>query len=485
MSGWVILLLIVIVLGIVILARALNLKSRQMRGLKGDPIEVDIDAAAQHLSEAIQIPTLSFVEGGEVDSEPFVKFRTLLEKHFPKIHTVLKKEIIAGDSLLYTWAGTDPNLKPVLLMAHIDVVPVLEESGNPWTEPPFSGNIKDGFIWGRGSLDDKHSLMGVLEAVEYLLGKGITPLRTVLLAFGQDEEVGGTKGASAISKVLEDRDVHPEFILDEGGAIIQGLFSNLKVAALGIAEKGYVTVKLTMEGKGGHSSQPPAHTTIGLLSAAIQRIEAHPHSVKLEGVISDMLDFLGPEMPMTNRIVMANRWFFGPLVTYIMAKMPSTKAMMHTTQAVTIISGGSKENILPPSASAAVNCRIIPGETVQQTVDYIRVSAGIPDLKVEPVPGFCNEPSPISSVESPIFHLLQRSISQVFPEAVVAPYLVTGGTDTKHYAHLTDTIFRFSPVIMNNDDLPRIHGRDERISVQVYKDMIRFYIQLLLNSAVN
>jgi len=481
--GWIYtILLLVVVIAAVVLARTFNVKSRQIHDVKADMIEIDSTLAASHLSNALQIQTLSFVEEGKVDSEPFRIFRGLLENHFPKVHAALKKEIIAGDSLLYTWTGTDPDLKPVLLLAHMDVVPVLVEPENPWTEAPFSGRIKDGFIWGRGSLDDKHCLMGILEAVEYLLAKGAIPRRTVMLAFGHDEEVGGLKGAAAISAVLTERNIHPEFILDEGGAIVNGLFGSLTVAALGIAEKGYVTIKLTSEGKAGHSSQPPVHTTIGLLSAAIQRIEAHPRPVKVEGVVASMLDYLGPEMLLLYRLAIVNRWLFGPLVNNFLSRQTYTRAMMHTTHAVTMIAGGTKDNILPPSASAAVNCRIIPGETVQQTVDYIKIIAGDPTLKVEPVSGFCNEPSPITSVESHAFHLLQRSIAQVFPKAVVAPYLVTGGTDTKHYAHLTDAIFRFSPAMLTNEDLARIHGRDERIGVQVYSEMIRFYIQLLLNS---
>ena len=477
-----ILVFVILFLACVVLIRTFTVKSRQVRGLKADPIEINIDKAALHLSEAVQIPTLSFSEDGAVDSLPFLKFRTLLEGQFPKVHAALKKEIIAGDSLLYTWQGTDANLKPVVLMAHIDVVPVLDEPGSPWTEPPFSGNIKDGFIWGRGTLDDKHSLMGILEAVEYLLEKGVVPHRTVLLAFGQDEEVGGLKGAASIGAILGERGVHPEFILDEGGAIVKGLFGDLEIAALGIAEKGYVTIKLTMEGKGGHSSQPPVHTTIGLLSEAVTRIEAHPHPVKLQGVIASMLDYLGPELSLVNRMAMANLWLFNPLVTHFLESKPSTRAMMQTTQAVTIIAGGTKDNILPPSASAAVNCRVIPGESVQQTVDYVRDMAGIPELKVEPETGFCVEPSPISPVDSPVFELLQRSISKVFPNVIVATNLVTGGTDTKHYSHLTNAVYRFSPALMTTEDLRRVHGRDERISTQVYREMIHFYIQLLLNS---
>ena len=196
-----------------------------------------------------------------------------------------------------------------------------------------------------------------------------------------------------------------------------------------------------------------------------------------------MLDYLGPEMPFHNRMVLANHWLFAPVLTQMLGDVPSTRAMMHTTQAVTMIAGGYKDNILPPTALAAVNCRILPGETVEQTVDYLRKITANPALKVEPVPGFCNEPSAISDNHSPAFRLIQKSISQVFPQAVVAPYLVTGGTDSKHFVQLSQAIFRFSPMMMTTDDLQRIHGRDERVALKAYEDMIRFYVQLLMNAS--
>ena len=482
--GWLfVILLPVLVLAVVLLVRTAWFHSHQMRHLIADDIQIEIGPAAKRLSGAVQIRTLSFEENGEVDPAPFLGFRAYLEQQFPRIHAALKKEVLAGDSLVFIWAGTDASLKPVLLMAHSDVVPVLDESGSPWTCPPYSGEIKDGFIWGRGTLDDKGSLMGILEAVEYLLEKEFIPKRTVMLAFGHDEEVGGLKGAAVVAAALAERGVTLEFILDEGGAVVQGLFGKLVVAALGIAEKGYVTVKLTMEGRAGHSSQPPAHTTIGLLADAIRQVESHPHPLKLAGVVASMLDYLGPEMPFHNRMVLANHWLFAPVLTQMLGDVPSTRAMMHTTQAVTMIAGGYKDNILPPTALAAVNCRILPGETVEQTVDYLRKITANPALKVEPVPGFCNEPSAISDNHSPAFRLIQKSISQVFPQAVVAPYLVTGGTDSKHFVQLSQAIFRFSPMMMTTDDLQRIHGRDERVALKAYEDMIRFYVQLLMNAS--
>ena len=481
---WMIIFTLLVAILAVVFARTALFHSRQMHALTADDIRINLDLAVKRLSGAIRIRTLSFVEIGEVDSEPFICFREYLEKQFPLVHARLKREIIAENSLLYTWQGKDSTLLPVLMMAHMDVVPVVEEAGKPWTQPAYGGDVQDGFIWGRGTLDDKGSLLGLLEAVENLLENGFTPQRTLMLTFGHDEEIGGIKGAAAVSQVLTDRGVRFEYVLDEGGAIVDEFIGKMSVAALGIAEKGYVTVKLTKEGDGGHSSQPPEHTTIGQLSAAIQRIEAHPRGLHPGGVLGLMLDYLGPEMSFPVRLFLANRWLFGPLVNWFLVRQPSIKPMMQTTQAVTMISAGIKDNILPPSASAAVNCRILPGETVEQMVQHLRKSANDADLKVEPILDFCVEPSPISPISSRAFLDVQKSISQIFPKTIVAPYLVLGGTDSKHFQNLSESVFRFSPTAMHVSDLARLHGRDERISVKAYQDSIIFYVQLMKNTLV-
>ena len=465
-----------------IMARTWTFRSRQLGKLMTDEIQVDIKGAANRLAGAVRIPTLSYNEGGEVNTEPFIRLRDFLETQFPLLHKNLKQEIIAGEGLLYTWQGTDVSLAPILLLAHSDVVPAVDEPGNAWTYPPFSGQIADGFIWGRGTLDDKVSVLGIFEAIEYLLIREIKPACTLLVAIGHDEEVGGLKGAGSLSKVLLDRGIKPDFILDEGGMLVQGMIGKLNLATVGIAEKGYVTIKLSAEGQAGHSSQPPTHTAIGKLCAAIQRVEAHPFPLRSGGVMATMLRYIGPEMPFGTRMALANWWLLGYFINQLLSKQPALNAMMRTTQAVTLISGGIKENILPSKATAAVNCRIIPGETIQETLKHMKAQVADANISLEPVPGFCNEPSPISAVDSPTFLMIQKTISQIFPEAIVSPYLTVGGTDTKHYTQLTHNIYRFLPVAILAGDLGRIHGRDERVSIAAYQNVIRFYIQLLINT---
>ena len=478
---WILLLILLLIL-VVLVARTFMFRSRQLRGVTADELPFDQEKAVKRLSGAIQIKTLSFAESGEVDGRPFDEFHQYIERHFPNVHRVLKRETIAGHSLLYTWMGKNTAKLPVLLMAHIDVVPVVEEEGKPWTRPAFSGEVFDDFIWGRGTLDDKGSLMSILEAVEALLENGFTPERTVYLAFGHDEEVGGDKGAAKIAETLQTRGVRLEYVLDEGGSVVESFIGNLDVAVIGIAEKGYVTVKLTAEGVGGHSSQPPEHTAIGVLAEAIRNIEAHPRPLRTDGVLSTMLDYIGPEMSFGLKLVLANRWLFNPLLKAVLSNKASLKAMMHTTRAFTLVSGGIKDNILPSSASAWVNCRILPGETVEETADFIRKAANNPELKIEIGEEINIDPSPVSSIDSQPFQWIQKSVSQIFPQAVAAPYLVLGGTDSKHFQPLTEAVFRFSPSAFHVDDLSTMHGRNERIGVLSYRNMVRFYMQLLKNT---
>ncbi|MCE1255552.1 MAG: M20/M25/M40 family metallo-hydrolase, partial [Anaerolineae bacterium] len=257
-AGFIAALLILLV--VVLFIRMWMFKSLQKKENDNRKIEIDIDKAANRLAGAVQIPTLSFNEGKEVDRGPFVLLREYLVKQYPNIYQKLSFETIAGDSLLFTWPGSEPALRPILLLAHSDVVPAVQEPGKEWTHAPFSGDKADGFIWGRGTLDDKISAMGILEAVDYLISQGLSPRRSILIAIGHDEEVGGTEGAKNVGKLLSERGIEVEYILDEGGVVVNGMIGNLSVATVGIAEKGYVTLKLSVEGIAGHSSQPPAHT---------------------------------------------------------------------------------------------------------------------------------------------------------------------------------------------------------------------------------
>jgi carboxypeptidase PM20D1 len=369
-------------------------------------------------------------------------------------------------------------------MSHMDVVPVEPGTEGKWTRGAFSGDIADGYIWGRGTLDDKVSVMAVLEGVEMLLARGFQPERTVLLAFGHDEEVGGNQGAAAIARLLESRGIRPELIVDEGGVIAEGMVPGVTapVALVSTAEKGFVTVELTAKAKGGHSSMPPPHTAIGAVAAAVQKLEDNPMPARVAGATRSSFEFLAPELPFTLRTVMGNLWFFGPLLTGRLTAEPASNARLRTTTAATMIHGGVKENVLPSEAKAWVNFRILPGDSVASVLQHVKDTVG-PDIGVEVSGQMRNEPSPETSADGSAFRLLQTTIAQVFPGTLSAPNLLSGGTDTKHYQRLTNNVFRFVPVKIQAEDLERVHGTNERVGVETYAGAVRFYAQFVRNAA--
>jgi carboxypeptidase PM20D1 len=367
-------------------------------------------------------------------------------------------------------------------MAHMDVVPAETSTLSRWTHPPFSGHNDGTFIWGRGALDMKPGLIGIMEAVEYLAGQGFRPKRTVYIALGCDEEQGGEEGSMLIARLLESRGVRLDFVLDEGGSIVSGMiaFLSAPVALIGIAEKGYLTLELSVESQGGHSSMPPRETPAGVLCAAVARLEQSPFPARVDGVVGRMLDYLAPEAGLPVRFVLSNRWLFGPLLRTIMAKAPSSAASLRTTIAPTMLQGSERDNVIPSRPSALVNFRILPGETAESVTRYVIRAIGDPRVKVSPA-GKSWNPSPVSSTESKEFRELQKTISQVFPGTVIAPYLVLGATDSRHYNAISDNIYRFMPYSLVQEDLDGIHGINERISVDNMKRSAEFYTRLIRN----
>jgi carboxypeptidase PM20D1 len=479
------LLLCLAVLASVLLVRTLRFTSKQVQVEPAGAVAVDTDAVAGRLAQALRFQTVSYADAKQFRGEEFTAFHKFLEASFPLAHSKLTKEVVGDYSLLYTWKGREDGLGPILLLSHQDVVPVEPGTEGTWTQPPFEGRIQDGFIWGRGALDDKVGVLGLLEAVELLLAQGFQPRRTIYLAFGHDEEVGGRGGAMRIAALLQSRGVRPEYILDEGSAITDGILPGVKspVALIGVAEKGSVSLELSVEGEGGHSSSPPAHTAIGILSAAISRLEENQMPASSLGVIGRTFDYVGPEMPFGKRIVFANLWLFRPLVERQLTAAPSTNAAVRTTTAATMISGGVKENVLPGRASAVVNFRILPGDSVQSVIEHAVRAINDGRVKVSRYGEMANEPSAVSGTDSTGYLVLQRSIREEFRGVLVAPSQVIGATDSRHYAALSNSIYRFAPFTVSAEDLKRIHGTNERISVESYAQSVGFYYQLIKNSA--
>jgi carboxypeptidase PM20D1 len=485
-------LLLLLTLALALLACALvintlRFNSKQIHVDPIQPVAVDEDGAAVRLAQALRFQTISYQDAAQVKGEDFQTFHKYLEETFPKLHATLTKEAVGSYSLLYTWKGRDEKLKPILLMAHQDVVPVQQETLSKWEQPPFEGRISGGYVWGRGALDDKANLLAIMESVEMLVGEGFQPERTIYLAFGEDEEVGGGGGATKIADTLRERKVELEYVLDEGLAITEGIVPDIAkpVALIGVAEKGSVSLELSVGVEGGHSSMPPPQTAIGILSAAVNRLEERQMPASMEGPMRQMLETIGPEMPFGKRLVMANLWLFKPLVERKLSALPSTNAGIRTTTAATIIEGGVKENVLPGSARAVVNFRISPGDSIERVVAHVKEVINDPRVRVSRFGAIASEPSPVSSMSAMGFQVIQRTVRQLFPETLVAPALVLGATDSRHFVKLTNNIYRFSAMRVRPEDLERVHGVNERISVKDYAGCVRFYYQLIRNSVTN
>ena len=474
---------VILVLAAVLVVRTLGFTSRQVAAEPADPFPVDTAAAAERLAGALRIRTVSLSDTAPPPAAELAAVHGYLRERFPRVHSALRREGV-GNALFLTWQGSDPSLRPVLLMGHLDVVPVEPGTEGAWTRPPFGGVVADGYVWGRGALDDKAGARGVLEAVEGLLAQGFRPRRTVLLAFGADEEVGGRQGAARVAERLRREGVRLEWVLDEGGAVTEGLMPGVEapVALVGVAEKGYASVEMVARGEGGHSSMPPRSTAVGVLSRAVTRLEEHPLPGEIRGATGLLFDYAGPEMPFGMRLAFANRWLFGPLIERQLAASPSTDATLRTTTAATMFEGSARDNVLPARARAVVNFRILPGDSVAGVLEHVREVVDDPRVEARAL-GFASEPSPVSSTESEAWRVLQRSIRQVFPDAVVAPYLVVGATDARYFHGLSESVYRFLPLRMTGEDLERMHGTDERVGVADYARAVRFYAQLLRNGA--
>jgi carboxypeptidase PM20D1 len=441
---------------------------------------------AERLAGAIRFPTLSVEGRADASAEALAGLHAYLDKTFPLVHQHLTRETVNDYGLIYSWAGSDPSLRPILLMAHQDVVPIAPGTEGQWHHAPFSGDIADGFIWGRGTWDDKGNLLALFEALEGLIADGIQPRRTIIIVSGHDEEAGGAHGARQIAALLARRGIHPEFVLDEGMAITDGIVAGTDrpVAFIGVAEKGMATFSLTADGAPGHSSMPPPQTVVGRLAAAVGRLETHPMPARIDGLARRTFEKVAESMSGLQHWALANLWLTEPLVRRKLEAQPATNALLRTTTAVTVISGGNKANVLPGHAEALVNFRLKPGDSIDGVASHIRETVDDPGIKVALLPGG-EEASPISSADTSGYRWIAQAIRETTPDADIAPGLVVGGTDSRYMARLTDSVYRFTPIHVRPEDVARFHGTDERISLADYDGMIAFYKRLMTISAID
>ena len=469
---------------LVVVIRTFRLPRKQIEASSEAPDAVDAEAT-ERFAQALRIRTVTKRDPEALDDAAFEALYEHLETAFPRVHQTLTVETVNTWSRLLTWPGTDPSLDPIVLMAHVDVVPVAADAETTWTHPPFAGTIADGYVWGRGALDDKASAIALFEAAETLIRQDVAPRRTIHLAIGHDEEVGGTQGARAVAERITADGTTPAFVLDEGGAITDGALPDVDrpVAVIGVAEKGYLSVELEASGPGGHSSVPPDRTSIDVVLEAVRRVRDRPLPASLEGVTGQTFDYVAPEMSLPIRAAFANQWLTRPLLTWALSRRDVTDASIRTTMVPTILDAGVKDNVVPSTARAVVNVRILPRQSVDAVLDHLR--SMLSDLPITLSLGQNSEPTPVSDPESRWFAMIHRTLREVAEEPlIVAPYLVPGTTDSRYYAPHCDHVYRFAPFRLTPDDRERIHGVDERIAVDGYQRMVQFYASLMRRVAV-
>lgn len=451
-----------------------------------EPPAVDVATAADALGAAIRIQTITYAAGDPQPGadQPWVDLRALLQARYQAIFAAASLELVSGHAMLLTWAGSDPALPPIILMAHQDVVPINPGTEADWTHGPFGGVTADGYVWGRGAMDDKGSLIAILEAADALAKSGWKPRRTVMFAFGHDEEVSGT-GAEQIFALLKSRNVSPMMVLDEGYAVLADYpLTGKPTALIGVAEKGYVSLRITADTEGGHSSRPPRDSGAVRIARAIVALEENQMPADLSAPpFNEMIAAVAADLPYATRLAFANQWLLGGVIRAQLSDA-SANAIVRTTTAPTMMEGSIKDNVLPQRASAVVNFRIHPNDSVASVIAHVEaVTAGIEGLTVAPYEdGIGSEPSPVSATDSEAYRVLEAVARSAGGGATpVAPALVIGATDARFASAISkDAIYRFAPAIYDDVDLNGFHGTNERLSVDNLGRMIRGYAQIMM-----
>ncbi|MFM2206413.1 MAG: hypothetical protein RL213_388 [Bacteroidota bacterium] len=436
--------------------------------------------AALHLQKAVSFASVSYEDSSAAAHPQTDSLVAFLRETYPLVFASLETEMINNHSLLLKWSGKDTARLPVLFYAHMDVVPVENGPGSAWRFDPFATPPDPDTVYGRGCIDDKAGVIGILEGIDRLLKKPFAPQRTVYIAFGHDEETGGREGAALVAEALRKRGTRLEWVLDEGGMVAVNMvpFVEPPVALVMTAEKGYMSVEISTSGKGGHSSFPPPESPVDVLNAALKRIHDRPFKKRIISSLEGFMEKTGPEMRFPFNVLFLNRWLFGPIIMGEYEKIPEGNAMIRTTTACTVVQAGVKDNVIPSHARAVINLRLLPGDNCDDVFKELKDI--IHDERVSLlVLGRKDEASPVSSTLSDGYGQIESCIRSVFPDAVVAPTISIAATDSRYFRDITTDIYRFLPVRMDRSVLAGMHGANERIGVVDFMETVSFYERLL------
>ncbi len=470
-----IILALFLVFVIIVVERTLLYVPEKREPMEVEEIILDEDKIVRDMVAMIRCKTVSHRDESLVDWEEYKKFEAELRMRFPNIFKTAAFEKVGKTGLLFTIKGQS-SAAPSVCMAHYDVVPVEEEG---WSKPAFDGIIEDNVLWGRGTLDTKGTLCGILEATEQLLKEGYEPKNDLYLAFSGEEEIDGDS-CKEIVAYLEGHGVKPAIVLDEGGAVVENVFPGVsrECALIGVAEKGSVSVEFTMESNGGHASTPPVKTVMGQLSRAVVSVEKHPFKRQMTKPVLQMFDILGRESGFLFRMIFANLWCFGPLLDlYARLTGGEINALLRTTVAVTKMEGSNAFNVMPVKGSMGLNMRLLGDDTVESAVGRLNKLIKNDKIKAKVVSGM--NPSIVSDTSCMEYTKLKEAIAMTWPEAVVSPYLMMACSDSRHYCRITDHVYRFSAMKLSKEERAMIHGNDERIPIPTLIKTVEFYVRFL------
>ncbi|HUX12733.1 MAG TPA: M20/M25/M40 family metallo-hydrolase [Spirochaetia bacterium] len=452
------------------------------RGSEGDAVDERTTQAVDRFRQAIRFATVTPGESEQGAALLLDQFQEFLAVSYPSFHAAAERTSLGSFGVTYRWPGLKRDLRPVLLVAHYDVVPV---EASKWSHPPFAADLvrEEGvdFVYGRGALDTKNTLIAIMESCEALAISGFRPSHDVYIAFGGDEELNGTRGARVMAHGFAEQGIHFAWVHDEGGLVSDGSLPGITtpLAVVGVDEKGYTNLTLAVVQPPGHSSRPPHVQAAAVLGRALSRLEWHPFPLRLIPSVRSFFEGLVPFVDFGRAVLLANLWLFRPLFFFAMSGNPTVLSLLQTTLAMTMLSGGTAANVLPDRVEATLNLRLLPGWSVPSVLERVRRAVGDDRVAVSLAPGFLNEEPVVGRGVGPGFQTVKAAVEAAFPGVPVLPYLTTGQTDSRHYAGVADEILRFAPMRLTPSELDRIHGNDERISVENFISGIRFYEALL------